>query len=387
MTRALALLNDKRVRDVVYQAALLLGLAALTVFFVRNASENMVKAGIASGFDFLWRNSGIDVPFVLTGYTRSSTVFDLFWAGVANTMLVTVVAIALATALGFLVGIARLSSHWLLSTIAGAYIEFVRNIPLLFFVLFWYFGVIAALPAPRDSVSLFGVAFLNNRGLTIPLPEAPGVFRWAVAAILLSWIAQALVAAWARRRKERTGQDAPGLAIGVVLVLVLPVLAVAGASLATGWDVPVLRGFNYRGGFVVIPEFVALLAALVTYTAGFIAEIVRGGIQSVPHGQIEASSALGLRPGPTLRLVTIPQALRVMTPPMTNQYLNVLKNSSFGAAIAYPDVVSLFMGSALNNTGQAIEIIAMTLAVYLVIGLAVSAFMNWYNARIALVTR
>lgn len=387
MTRALALLNDKRVRDVVYQAALLLGLAALTVFFVRNASENMVKAGIASGFDFLWRNSGIDVPFVLTGYTRSSTVLDLFWAGVANTMLVTVVAMVLATALGFLVGIARLSSHWLLSTIAGAYIEFVRNIPLLFFVLFWYFGVIAALPAPRDSVSVFGVAFLNNRGLTIPLPEAPATFRWAVAAILLSWVAQALVAAWARRRKERTGQDAPVLAIGLGLVMVLPILAVTWASLATGWDVPVLRGFNYRGGFVIIPEFVALLAALVTYTAGFIAEIVRGGIQAVPRGQTEAAAALGLRPGRILRLVTIPQALRVMIPPMTNQYLNVLKNSSFGAAIAYPDVVSLFMGSALNNTGQAIEIIAMTLAVYLVIGLAVSAFMNWYNARIALVTR
>ncbi len=387
MTRALALLNDKRVRDVVYQAALLLGLAALTVFFVRNASENMVKAGIASGFDFLWRNAGIDVPFVLTGYTRSSTVLDLFWAGVANTMLVTIVAIVLATLLGFLVGIARLSSHWLLSTLAGAYIEFVRNIPLLFFVLFWYFGVIAALPAPRDSVSVFGVAFLNNRGLTIPLPEAPAVFRWAVAAVLLSWIAQALVAAWARRRKERTGQDAPVLAVGVGLVLLLPALAVTWASLATGWDVPVLRGFNYRGGFVVIPEFVALLAALVTYTAGFIAEIVRGGIQAVPHGQTEAAAALGLRPGRILRLVVIPQALRVMIPPLTNQYLNVLKNSSFGAAIAYPDVVSLFMGSALNNTGQAIEIIAMTLAVYLVIGLAVSAFMNWYNARIALVTR
>lgn len=387
MTKALALINDKRVRDWFYQIALVLGLVGLTVFFVRNASENMVKAGIASGFDFLWRNSGIDVPFVLTDYTRASTVLDLFWAGVANTMLVTIVSVVLATALGFVVGIARLSSHWLLSTVAGAYIEFVRNIPLLFFVLFWYFGVIAALPAPRDSVSVFGVAFLNNRGLTIPLPDAPANFRWALAAILLSWLAHGLVSLWARRRKDRTGQDAPMLAIGLVLIVLVPVLAVTWASLATRWDIPVLRGFNYRGGFVVIPEFVALLAALVTYTAGFIAEIVRGGIQAVPHGQIEAASALGLRPVRTLRLVTIPQALRVMIPPLTNQYLNVLKNSSFGAAIAYPDVVSLFMGSALNNTGQAIEIIAMTLAVYLVIGLAVSAFMNWYNARIALVTR
>ncbi len=387
MTKALALFNDKRVRDWIYQIALVVALVGLTVFFVRNASENMVKAGIASGFDFLWRNSGIDVPFVLTDYTRASSIMDLFWVGVVNTLLVTVVAVVLATALGFVVGIARLSSHWLLSTVAGAYIEFVRNIPLLFFVLFWYFGVIAALPAPRDSVSVFGVAFLNNRGLTIPLPDAPANFRWALAAILLSWLAHGLASFWARRRKDRTGQDAPMLAIGLVLILLVPALAIAWASLATRWDIPVLRGFNYRGGFVVIPEFVALLAALVTYTAGFIAEIVRGGIQAVPHGQIEAASALGLRPVRTLRLVTIPQALRVMIPPLTNQYLNVLKNSSFGAAIAYPDVVSLFMGSALNNTGQAIEIIAMTLAVYLVIGLAVSAFMNWYNARIALVTR
>ncbi|KRE06358.1 amino acid ABC transporter permease [Bosea sp. Root381] len=387
MTRAFALLNDKRVRDWLYQIALVLGLLALTVFFVRNASENMVKAGIASGFDFLWRNSGIDVPFVLTGYTRADNILSLFWTGVANTMLVTVVAIVLATLLGFVVGIARLSSHWLLSTVAGAYIEFVRNIPLLFFVLFWYFGVIAALPGPRDSLGIFGVAFLNNRGLTIPLPDAPANFRIAAFVILASWAAQWLAVRWARRRKERSGQDAPVLAIGVLLILVVPALAITWASLATRWDIPVLRGFNYRGGFVVIPEFVALLAALVTYTAGFIAEIVRGGIQAVPHGQTEAASALGLRPRRILTLVTIPQALRVMIPPLTNQYLNVLKNSSFGAAIAYPDVVSLFMGSALNNTGQAIEIIAMTLAVYLVIGLAVSAFMNWYNARIALVTR
>lgn len=387
MTNIVSLINDKRVRDWFYQIALLLGLAALIVFFVRNASENMMKAGIASGFDFLWRNSGIEVPFVLTGYTQAGTILDLFWAGVANTMLVTVIAIALATLIGFVVGIARLSSHWLLSTLAGAYIEFVRNIPLLFFVLFWYFGVIAALPAPRASIGLFGVAFLNNRGLTIPLPDATGPFRIALLLILIGMAGQWLFARWARRRRERTGSHAPVLGVGVLLLLVLPLLALAWASFAARWDVPVLRGFNYRGGFVVIPEFVALLAALVTYTAGFIAEIVRGGIQSVPNGQWEAASALGLHRGRILRLVVIPQALRVMIPPLTNQYLNVLKNSSFGAAIAYPDVVSLFMGSALNNTGQAIEIIAMTLAVYLVIGLAVSAFMNWYNARIALVTR
>jgi general L-amino acid transport system permease protein len=213
------------------------------------------------------------------------------------------------------------------------------------------------------------------------------VFRWALLAILLAGAAQWLVVRWAAARKARTGQDAPVIAAGLMLCLVVPVLALVIAARATGWDMPQPGRFNLRGGFVIIPEFVALLAALVTYTAGFVAEIVRGGIAAVVKGQREAAASLGLRPGQILRFVVVPQALRVMIPPMTSQYLNVLKNSSFGAAIAYPDVVSLFMGSALNNTGQAIEIIAMTLAVYLFFGLIVSALMNWYNARIALVTR
>jgi general L-amino acid transport system permease protein len=381
------LLYDKKIRDLFWQVAVLGGLVAIGVYFVRNASENMVKAGIASGFDFLHRNSGIDVPFVLTGYTPSDSILALFWTGVANTLFVSAIAMIMATVLGFLIGLARLSSHWLLSTLAGGYIEFVRNIPLLFFVLFWYFGVIAALPAPRDSISLFALAFLNNRGLTVPASENLSAFTWAMLAILLAAVAQWAYARAARRRKEATGQDAPVLLVGLTLLVLVPVLALTAATLATTWSIPALRGFNYRGGFVIIPEFVALLAALVTYTAGFIAEIVRGGIQAIVKGQREAAYALGLGRGQTLRLVIIPQAMRVMIPPMTSQYLNVLKNSSFGAAIAYPDVVSLFMGSALNNTGQAIEIIAMTLAVYLAIGLAVSAFMNWYNAKTKLVTR
>ena len=385
--RLSALLYDKKIRDLLYQVAVLVSLVGIGVYFVRNASENMVKAGIASGFDFLHRSSGIDVPFVLTGYTPSDSILALFWTGVANTLFVSLMAMVLATVLGFLIGLARLSSHWLLSTLAGGYIEFVRNIPLLFFVLFWYFGVIAALPQPRDSIGFFGAIFLNNRGLTVPASENLSAFGWALLAILAAGLIQWLYARFARRRKEATGQDAPVVAVGLVLLVGVPVAALVAASLATTWSIPALRGFNYRGGFVIIPEFVALLAALVTYTAGFIAEIVRGGIQAIVKGQREAAYALGLTRGQTLRLVIIPQAMRVMIPPMTSQYLNVLKNSSFGAAIAYPDVVSLFMGSALNNIGQAIEIIAMTLAVYLVIGLVVSALMNVYNARTRLVTR
>ncbi len=381
------LIYDSKIRDLFWQVAICAGLIGLTVFFVRNASQNMVNAGIASGFDFLWRSSGIDVPFVLTGYQPSGTIWSLFWAGVANTLFVSLIAMLLSTLLGFVIGLARLSSHWLLGAVAGAYVEFVRNIPLLFFVLFWYFGVIAALPAPRDSISLFSALFLNNRGLTVPSAVDGTMFGWALAAILLAGLAQWLVMRRAAARKAATGQDTPVLAIGLVLCGLVPVLALVMATRATGWDMPQAGRFNLRGGFVIIPEFVALLAALVTYTAGFVAEIVRGGISAVAKGQREAAASLGLKPGQILRFVVIPQAMRVMIPPMTSQYLNVLKNSSFGAAIAYPDLVSLFMGSALNNTGQAIEIIAMTLAVYLFFGLIVSGLMNWYNARIALVTR
>ena len=382
-----ATLRDRKVRDVLSQVAVGVGLVALIYYFVSNASQNMVKAGIASGFDFLWRQAGIDVPFQLTGYTAASSILGLLWVGIVNTHLVSVVSIAAATVLGFLVGIARLSRNPLLAGIAGAYVEFCRNIPLLFFVLIWYFGVVASLPAPRGSLSVFGLAYLNNRGLTVPLPAEAGVFWPAFAILVAGIVAQVALRAWARRRQAATGQSFPIWTSGLLLIVGLPLAAAIVGGFSTAWDVPVLRGFNYRGGFVLVPEFVALFAALSTYTAAFIAEIVRAGILAVPKGQIEAAKAVGLNPSRTLRLVTIPQAMRVMVPPMTSQYLNVVKNSSFGAAIAFPDVVSLFMGSALNNTGQAIEIIAITLALYLSISLAVSAFMNWYNARIALVTR
>lgn len=380
-------LRDRKVRDVLSQVAVGIGLVALLVYFVRNASENMVKAGLASGFDFLWRQAGIDIPFQLTGYSSAASNLALLWVGIVNTLLVSALSVATATALGFLIGIARLSRNPLLAGIAGGYVEFCRNIPLLLFVLIWYFGVIASLPAPRGSLPVFGIAFLNNRGLTIPLPEQPGVLWPALACLAVGIAAELALAAWAWRRQARTGAPFPIWTSGLLLIVGLPALAAGAGAFATGWDVPVLRGFNYRGGFVLPPELVALYAALSTYTAAFVAEIVRAGILAVPSGQIDAAKALGLNPGRTLRLVTIPQAMRVMVPPLTSQYLNVIKNSSFGAAIAYPEVVSVFMGSALNNTGRAIEIIAITLGLYLAISLAVSAFMNWYNARLALVTR
>jgi len=381
------LLRDRKVRDVLWQVAGAVVLVALVWFFVGNASENMMKAGIASGFQFLWRDSGIEVPFNLTGYKPSDTILALLWTGIVNTLLVSAVSIVVATVIGFTVGLLRLSRNWLLSTLAGCYIEFVRNIPLLFFVLFWYFGVLAALPTPRDSLGFFGVAFLNRRGLSIPTPVDVAGLRLALLATAILVVAQWAIARWARARQARTGRDFPTWTVGIVTCGVLPILAFAAAAASTAWDIPTLRGFNYRGGFVLVPEFVALFAALSTYTAGFIAEVVRGGIQSVRQGQIDAARALGLGSGRIVRLVVIPQAMPVIIPPITSQYLNLIKNSSFGAAIAYPEIVAVFMGSALVSTGQSIEIIAITLAIYLTLSLAVSVFMNWYNARHRLVTR
>jgi general L-amino acid transport system permease protein len=380
-------LRDRKVRDILWQAAGAVALVLVVWFFVRNASDNMVKAGIASGFRFLWRDSGIEVPFNLTGYKPSDTILALLWTGIVNTLLVSAVSIVVATIIGFTVGLLRLSRNWLLSTLAGAYIEFVRNIPLLFFVLFWYFGVLAALPLPRESLSILDVAFLNRRGLSIPTPNDVTGLRLALLATLVLIAVQYAIVRWARARQARTGRDFPTWPVGFVICGALPLAAFALAGAATSWDVPTLRGFNYRGGFVLVPEFVALFAALSTYTAGFIAEVVRGGILSVRQGQLDAARALGLTPGRIVRLVVIPQAMPVIIPPITGQYLNLIKNSSFGAAIAYPEIVAVFMGSALVATGQSIEIIAITLAIYLTLGLAVSAFMNWYNARHRLVTR
>jgi general L-amino acid transport system permease protein len=385
--RARRLLNDKKVRGWVAQGATLFSIAALLAFFVANASENMARSGIASGFDFLGGRAGLDVSFKLIEYSADSSYARLLLVGICNTLFVSFFGVIFATLLGIAVGVGRLSENWLLSRLCGAFVEAVRNIPLLLFVLVWYYAVLRIFPAPRQSLSIFDTVFLNNRGVFVPTPTQPDVFLVVLAAFAIAIAASWVLGRWALRRQATTGHSFPLLEARLLLVLGLPVAAALAACFATEWQRPVLRGFGMRGGTSVSPEFVALLVALSTYTAGFIAEIVRAGILSVTRGQREAAAALGLHRREILRLVVFPQALRVIIPPLTSQYVNLIKNSSYAAVIAYPELVSVFVGSALNSTGRAIEIIAITLAIYLSINLTVSALMNWYNARVALVGR
>ncbi|OQX44514.1 MAG: amino acid ABC transporter permease, partial [Candidatus Sedimenticola endophacoides] len=293
----------------------------------------------------------------------------------------------LATLIGFVMGVARLSGNWLVARIATVYIETFRNIPLLLQIMFWYFAVLQPLPRPKQSLSFGEAFFLNNRGFYIPGPVFEQGFWLVGVAFALAVVAVVILARWARRRQEATGRQFHTVFVSLGLLLGLPLLAFLVMGMPMSWEYPALKGFNFRGGMVIIPELAALLLALSIYTGAFIAEAVRSGILAVSHGQTEAAYALGLRPGVTLRLVIIPQALRVIIPQLTSQYLNLTKNSSLATAIGYPDLVAVFAGTTLNQTGQAVEVIAMTMAVYLTISLSISLFMNWYNKRKQLVER
>jgi len=379
--------RDPRVRSVVFQIAVALALVLFAGFIIHNTTTNLAKRGIASGFDFLRNVAGFPISQSLIPYEMTSSYGRVFWVGLLNTVLVSVIGVVLATFLGFVIGVLRLSRNWLIAKLAAVYVETLRNIPLLVQCFFWYFGLITPLPGPRESLSIGESFFLNARGIYTPglVPESG--FMAIPIAFLVGVFATFFVARWARERQVRTGQQFPVGQAGLALIVGLPVLAALVTGLPWTWDYPALRGFNFTGGWWVQPEFLALLVALTMYTAAFIAEIVRAGILAVSHGQTEAAYALGLRPNLTTRLVIIPQALRVIIPPLTSQYLNLTKNSSLGVAIAYPDLVSVFAGTTLNQTGQAVEVISITMAVYLFISLSISAVMNWYNRRIALVER
>ncbi len=382
--------RDPEKRAIVYQALVVAVIAWLTYTIIRNTATNMESQGLASGFGFLTSSAGfgiISTPFV--PYSEESSYFTVFLVGLVNTIIVAAVGCLLALVLGFIVGIARLSSNWLVQKIATFYIELFRNVPLLLQILFWYSAVLKPLPGPRQLHEAGDSVFLsiNNRGLIFAEPVGqPGfelVWYTFFGVIVLTW----LLSRWATARQMKTGQQFPVFTAGTLLIIGAPLLAFLVLGRPLEFQPAEMSRFALRGGVTIIPEFVALLLALVIYTAAYIAEIVRAGIQAVSHGQTEAASALGIKPSHRMRLVVVPQAMRVIVPPLTSQFLNLTKNSSLATAIAYPDLFSVFAGTTLNQTGQAVEIMAMTLAVYLTLSLLTSGFMNWYNARIALVER
>ena len=375
--------KDGRWRALGLQGALGLALVGLAALAWRNAVANMAARGVPMGFGFWNETAGFDINLKLIEYSALSTYGRAFWVGLLNTALVAVISIALATPLGFFVGLARLSPNYLLSRVALVYVELMRNTPLLLQLFFWYNGVLKALPGPKQSLSLGEAAFLNNRGLYLPRPML-GEGAGMVALTALAGLLVALgFAAFARRRRMRTGQTLPVVGVGAAAIL-LPTLAVyfaAGRPLSL--DYAELKGFNLRGGLQLAPEFVALTFGLVTYTAGFIAEIVRAGINAVPRGQSEAAAALGLSRGALLRLVVVPQALRLVIPPLTSQWLNIVKNSSLAVFIGYPDLVLVFAGTVLNQTHAAMQVMGVTMAVYLAISLVLSLALNAFDARLA----
>jgi general L-amino acid transport system permease protein len=382
-----AFYNDPKVRALIYQGMLLATLIGVAVAFALNAKANLDALKITSGFGFLDTTAGFGVNQSLIPYNEADTYRRVFLVGLLNTLLVALVGIVLATMLGFVVGIARLSPNWLLARLAGGYVELIRNLPLLFQILFWYLAVLGTLPVPRQSVSLPGGIFLNNRGILLPVPIAGEGSGLVIVALAAGLCAAVVLRLWAKRRQDLTGRRFPLFWTGLLLTVGCPLIVLAATGFPIRFEKPELRGFNFIGGIRLIPEFVALTVALTTYTAAFIAEIVRAGVLAVPRGQTEAALALGLRRPLALRLIIVPQALRLIVPPLTNQYLNLTKNSSLAVAIGYPDLVAVFAGTALSQTGQAIEIIAITMAVYLAISLLTSALMNWYNAHIRIAER
>ena len=377
-------LNNERVRGVVYQTLLLGCVGALTCAAIYNAVIKMRARGIPMGFGFWNDVAGFDINLHLINYSNRSTYGQAFWVGLLNTLLIAVICIPLATLLGFAIGVARLSSNWLLSRFALVYVSVMRNTPLLLLLLFWYNAVLKSLPGPRQSISIGDVVFLNNRGLYLPMPVARDSAVWFVGAILAAMALAIGFHVWARRRQERTGAQAPATLVAAALILGLPALAMLAAGAPFGFDIALLSGFNLKGGLQILPEMAALVFGLVTFTAAFIAEIVRAGIVGVPVGQSEAAGALGLHHGLSIRLVVIPQAMRLITPPLTSQYLNIVKNSSLAVFIGYPDLVQIFAGTVLNQTQAAVQVMAITMAVYLVISLAVAMALNAFNARYAL---
>ena len=380
--------NDSSVRNFFFEMLLLAFLGWLFWFIVGNAVTNLAAAGIASGFNFLGTTAGFGInfsPFI--DYKETSPYGEVFLVGLGNTLLIAFIGIILATIIGFLLGVARLSKNWVVSNLAYAYVEVMRNIPLLLWIFIWYFSVLRLLPDKANPLDFGPLGLLNIAGYYAPRPIWGDGAIWIVIALGVAIVASIMIARWAKARQMATGQQFPTFWTVIGLIIGLPLLAYLALGMPLTFEMPTASRFGPRGGARLPPEFLGLLVALTTYTSSYIAEIVRAGILAVNKGQTEASAALGLRNGQLLRLVVVPQAMRVIIPPMTNQYLNLTKNSSLAVAIAYPELVSVFAGTVLNQTGQAVEVLLMTMLTYLTLSLLTSLFMNWFNAKMALVER
>ncbi|MGE4250904.1 MAG: amino acid ABC transporter permease [Parvibaculaceae bacterium] len=379
-------LNDPKFRSRIAQIVFLLLVIWFGYEIVHNTAANLARLNKNVDFGFLWSTAGFDIIQRPIEYSRDSRYIDALIVGFLNTLIVAALGIFFATVIGFIVGIMRLSSNWLVAKIATGYVEIIRNIPLLLQIFFWYSAVLKPLPGPKESVNFFNLAFLSNRGLVVPKPIWGEGSGFILIAFVVGCLGAYAVSRWARARQERTGEQFHSFWAGLGLIIGLPLLAFLLMGAPVTFEYPELKGFNFAGGTTVLPELIALVLALSIYTATFIAEIVRAGILAVSHGQTEAAHALGLRSQPTLRLVVIPQALRVIIPPLTNQYLNLTKNSSLAVAIAYPDLVA--MGGVVNNqSGRAVEVVLIWMVVYLSLSIITSTVMNWYNERVRLVER
>jgi len=379
-------INDPKVRGIFFQLLVVVLLVAASWWIVNNVIDNLRRSNIASGFGFLNSRAGFDIAESPIAYSSDSTYGRALLVGFLNTLIVAAAGIVTATIIGFIVGIGRLSHNWLIRKICTVYIEVFRNIPPLLVIFFWYFGVLSVLPGARDSIHLPLESFLNNRGFYFPRPVWGEGSELILLALAIGVVLAFFVSRRARQRQMATGQTFPVFRTALALIVGLPVLAFVLSGFPLSFDVPKQSTFNLTGGFQIKPEFLSLYLALSFYTASFIAEIVRAGILGVSKGQTEAAESLGLRARQTLRLVVVPQAMRIIIPPLTSQYLNLTKNSSLAIAIGYPDLVATG-GTVLNQTGQAIEIVVIWMVVYLAISLVTSAFMNWFNAKMALVER
>jgi general L-amino acid transport system permease protein len=378
--------NDPTIRGWVFQIVVVGLVGLLAWFLVSNTMENLQRQKIASGFDYLGREAGFEIGDTMIEYSPASTYARAIWVGILNTLRVAVLGILMATFLGTAIGIGRLSRNWLLAKICEWYVEAFRNVPLLLWLFLIYKLISEAFPGPRQAISVLNSLFLSNRGLYFPIPMADPIHKWMGVAFLVGIAGAWVLHRWAKNRQDRTGQPFPSIIAGAGIIIGLPVVVwlLGGAPSAMSW--PELKGFNFEGGLVIQPEFTALLVGLVLYTSAFVAEIVRSGILALHKGQSEAAMAIGLTRGQEMRLVLLPQALRVIVPPMTSQYLNITKNSSLAIAIGYPDLVAS-INVTINQTGQAIENVLLIMAAYLSVSLSISMFMNWYNKQIALKER